>query len=353
MPRFTPIVAAAALAAAVLPTATAAAHPRPVPAPADIAVIGDTPYGAARIGLFGGDVAQINADPTVSQVVHVGDIKNGSSRCDTSYFEQIRADFDQFQDPLVYTPGDNEWTDCHRANNGGYQPAGPQVDGPPVVTAGPSRLSEIRRIFFDRPGLTLGQHAMPVATQGRALPENVAWSTAGVQFGVLNVPGSDNDALPWFGDQESDRLARVQRFEVASRTAADVAWLHGIFTRARISGARAVAIGIQADMWDPEITGDATQYAAFTPIVRALAVEARAFGRPVLLLNGDSHSYESDHPLADPAAANSTIYGVPFAVPNLLRITVDGSNNADDYLKLHLDASSDAVFSWQRVPLTR
>jgi hypothetical protein len=22
--------------------------------------------------------------------------------------------FEQFRDPLVYTPGDNEWTDCHK-----------------------------------------------------------------------------------------------------------------------------------------------------------------------------------------------------------------------------------------------
>ena len=24
--------------------------------------------------------------------------------------------------PVIYTPGDNEWTDCHRVNNGGYNP---------------------------------------------------------------------------------------------------------------------------------------------------------------------------------------------------------------------------------------
>ena len=23
---------------------------------------------------------------------------------------------------MIYVPGDNEWTDCHRANNGGYDP---------------------------------------------------------------------------------------------------------------------------------------------------------------------------------------------------------------------------------------
>jgi hypothetical protein len=78
--------------------------------------------------------------------VSIGDIKNGSSRCDTSYFQLIRSDFDGFADPLVYTPGDNEWTDCHQANNGGYQPAGPTPPG-----GEPARLETVRAIFFDHP----------------------------------------------------------------------------------------------------------------------------------------------------------------------------------------------------------
>jgi hypothetical protein len=55
--------------------------------------------------------------------IHLGDIKNGSTQSSTSYFEQIRADFDLFREPFVYTPGDNEWTDCHRTNNDAYWPS--------------------------------------------------------------------------------------------------------------------------------------------------------------------------------------------------------------------------------------
>ena len=320
--------------------------------PVDLAIIGDIPYGPARIAAFPADIAQINTDPTVSQVVHLGDIKNGSSRCDTSYFEQIRADFDQFEDPLIYTPGDNEWTDCHRASNGGYQPAGRQIDGAPIVTPGPSRLDEVRRIFFDRPGRTLGRDPLRVDAQGGRFVENVAWSAARVQFGVLNVPGSNNDLLPWFGVAETPQLAQLQQREYERRNRADLRWLERIFSGARRTHARAVVLGIQADMWDPAITGDPVQYSGFTDLVRSLARQARAFGRPVLLLNGDSHVYESDTPLADPAATNATIYGVPVAVPNLRRVTVDGSDNADDYLRLHVDPRTAGVFSWERVPFT-
>ena len=89
--------AAAALTAALVAAPMAMADSQ---APWTYAVIGDTPYGQPQIDNFANDVAQINADRKVRVVLHLGDIKNGSTRCDTSYFEQIRGLFDQFRDPL-------------------------------------------------------------------------------------------------------------------------------------------------------------------------------------------------------------------------------------------------------------
>lgn len=119
---------------------------RPVAAQASTSytyvIIGDTPYGAAKLAEFPTLVDRINRDPSVELVAHLGDIKSGSTVCSDGYFAQIRALFDTFQDPLIYTPGDNEWTDCHRTNNGGYFP--------------PERLDALRRTFFPVPGRSLG-----------------------------------------------------------------------------------------------------------------------------------------------------------------------------------------------------
>jgi hypothetical protein len=283
----------------------------------------------------------------VQLVIHLGDIKNGSSECSTSYFERIRSDFDLFKDPLVYTPGDNEWTDCHRANNGGYWPAGPVLNG----DARPARLAEIHRIFFDRPGRTLGQHSMHVDTQGGNFVENVAWDDAHLVFGTLNIPGSNNDWLPWFG------LARTQSQvdEVNNRTNADLAWLGRIFHEARRDHSRAVVLGVQADMWDPAIEGDPTQYDHFQPLVQALATQALGFRGEVLLLNGDSHQFTDDHPLADPARPqNKSIYGITQDVPNLHRITVNGSTTpCHEWLRLHVDPYAREVFSYERVRFSK
>ncbi len=311
--------------------------------PVSYAVIGDTPYGQPQIDNFPNDVAEINADDKVRLVMHLGDIKNGSSECSTSYFEQIRSDFDRFKDPLVYTPGDNEWTDCHRANNGGYWPAGPVLNG----DARPARLAEIHRIFFDRPDWTLGGRPRQVDSQGGEYVENVRWSQSRVEFGTVDVPGSNNDWLPWFGQPQT----KSQIDEVAGRTAADVAWIDSIFSQAKDDQRRGIVIGIQADMWDPAIEGDPAQYDHFTPIVQKLASDAREFPGPVLLLNGDSHQFVDDHPLADPSRPqNKSIYGIGQDVPNLRRITVNGSTTpCHEWLKLTIDPRASGVFSYERV----
>src|SRR5690348_6541540 len=90
--------------------------------PFSIAVIGDVPYSAAQLAAFPGWVRQIDAAPGVGATVHLGDIKDGESRCDDAYYARIARLFARFADPLVYTPGDNEWTDCHRPDDGGYNP---------------------------------------------------------------------------------------------------------------------------------------------------------------------------------------------------------------------------------------
>jgi hypothetical protein len=315
--------------------------------PTTLAMIGDTPYGAPQLENFPNDVAEINSDPSVSLVMHLGDIKNGSSKCTTEYFEQIRSDFNGFVDPLVYTPGDNEWTDCHRANNGSFWPAGPVLNG----DSRPARLAEIHRIFFDDPGSTLGQNPRQVETQGGEYVENVAWSQSRTQFGDLNVPGSDNDWAPWF---EQPRT-QSQIDEVTNRTAADLEWLDHIFASAEQTNAKAIVIGIQADMWDPAIEGDSTQYDHFTPIVQELAAQTLQFGGPVLLLNGDSHQFIDDYPLADPSRPqNRSIYGIDGEVPNLHRITVNGSTTpCHEWLKLTVSPSSNHPFSYQRMPFAK
>jgi hypothetical protein len=297
------------------------------------AVIGDLPYGAPAAEAFPEVVDRINADPDVKLVAHLGDIKSGSTRCSDEYFASIRAQFDRFADPLVYTPGDNEWTDCHRPTNGAYNPL--------------ERLDAIRDTFFDRPGRTLGEKSVRIQSQQRyGYPENVQWSQAGVTFASVHIVGSNNGMAPWTGNTAA---TPEQTAEVLGRTAASIEAIHDAFAAARSQRSRAVMIMTQADMFDPTFTPTFAGSYAFKPIIQTLVDEARRFRGPVYLVNGDSHIYNEDRPLA----AESTwpeFYGIADTAENLTRITVDGADNADNYLKFVVQRRGAEVLTWQQVP---
>src|SRR5262245_47721046 len=107
----------------------------------DFAVIGDMPYSPVtgtdpnivqvypsptynRVIANINESKDLNGNLKVQFVVHIGDIKAGNTRCDDNVYSENLSLFNTFQMPVIYTPGDNEWTDCHRVNNGGFDPLG-------------------------------------------------------------------------------------------------------------------------------------------------------------------------------------------------------------------------------------
>jgi len=321
-----------------------------------LAVFGDWPYSPALVDAAPLLIDSINSDPKVRLVLHVGDIHSGSMPCTGAGLSPLPAGavpewnqrifdlFERFKDPVVYTPGDNEWTDCHKKKE--------FSSGAPL-----NELAAVRGLFFPVPGQTLGGRKKQVLTQAQvfdpAFPtdahyvENVMWEESRVLFVTLNMPGSNNDGLPWTVPFK-DEAARVQ--EVAERTGADIRWLERAFATAEANGAEAVLIGLQADMWDPAALipgGDGLS--GYTPFVRKLADLSLHFGRPVLLINGDSHLFGTDQPLADPSSPTGVIHGTQ-SVTNLTRITVQGSTNKPrEWLRLTIDPRSPGIFSWQNV----
>ncbi len=303
-----------------------------------LAVIGDTPYGAAQVADFPALIAAINAAPDITRVVHVGDTKTGSSACSDAYLTGIAASLQTFADPMVYTPGDNEWTDCHRASAGGYDPL--------------DRLSFVRRTHFPEVGRTLGTKrdvlSQAVLPGFGAFVENTLWVEAETVFAAVHVVGSNNGLAPWYGDDPSKADEPVRRTaEVAARTAAAVDWIGRTFALAQQEQAKGVVLFMQADTWDPAIFA-AGESSGFVPIVQTLAQATLAFGKPVLVVQGDSHVFTADHPLA----AGDTRYGVTTPVPNLTRIVVQGSTTTPlaEWLRITVDPSTPEVFSWVRNP---
>ncbi len=309
--------------------------------PLDIAVIGDTPYGGSAIALFPALVRSINGDAKVRDVVHVGDLKSGSELCSDARLQLSVDLYNTFKDPFIYAVGDNEWTDCHRANNGGYNPL--------------DRLAKVRALVYPVPGHPLGGRGNGETVQSQdGYPENQLWVESRVTFATLHVIGSNNGLDPWFGDRasgpETAAEGAARQAEVAGRQAANLAWLDRAFATARAEGARGVVLFYQADLWHPEDRAGGADFSAHQAWVERLAWQANHFDGQVLLVSGDSHDYRVD--VGVPWM--STYYGTP-ATPNITQVIVDRTIEAGDaageieWLRLHVDPKSASVFSWERV----
>jgi hypothetical protein len=356
-----------------------------------IAVFGDSPYGTSNA-----DTAQfmatpafirtINSDPDVSLVLHVGDIHSGQQICSFDYDLSIYKLWigspvpgvplsPGFQFPVVYTPGDNEWTDCHKKNeSGGVNGGNPN----PL-----ENLGYVRAIFFANPGHTIAvdksvwsqsKNFDPKYPTDAEFVENVMWEQSGVVFITLNLPGGSNNDEDNWGNPTPPDQTKAQTDEILKRTGADLRWLDQAFVLARDDHAKAVVIQLQADMWD--LDGKPPSHiGAYRQFVDSIALHTTDFGKPVLLLNGDSHKYRSDNPLVEGASCVTEKAGDQSAevecvddaynnqpngynVKNFHRIVVHGSTPNMEWLKLNVkpgdsvgreSATSFGAFSWQRM----
>jgi len=311
--------------------------------PYTLAVIGDTPYGDAKLAELPSLISLINHDPKVDVVVHLGDIKAGkASPCTDEYFATIKSLFDTFKDPLVYTPGDNEWTDCHVAskNNGLYTPT--------------ERLQAVRALFFPVPGQSLGGRKKALLTQANdpansAYVENVMWMESQVVFATVNITGSNNDLALWGSPLPANAgNFPSQAQEFVTRAQANAAWIQRAFATATANDAAGVVLAFQADMWDPS----EPTLSGFDAIVQQIGTLAAAFGKPVLLLEGDSHRFEVQQPFSASSPLRAVHPNTPIA-ENITRLVVEGSDGRTEYVRLTVDPrrKQGSLFSWERVPL--
>jgi hypothetical protein len=209
----------------------------------EIGLIGDAPYTASEETKLRKVIQAMNT-AELAFVVHVGDLHTEAGRgeptpCTEAMLADRKALLQASRHPLVFTTGDNDWTDCHT--------------GTPAVEP-LARLNAIRRAFYAE-GVTLGQRTIPVKRQGGGAALEAAErdrSKAVVIFTQAN---------PFFEERWSAGRRSVNR--VADPPA-------------RASGFRAFLV--------------------------ALELEVASFERPVLFVHGDTHYFRVDKPLFDSAS---------------------------------------------------
>ena len=328
----TPFALAAVAAVAATPNANSKR-------PTTIALWGDLPYSAVQAAAIPALIDDINA-ANVTMVIDDGDLKAGSGACPDSLYDQFVTWFGMFSAPTMFTPGDNDWTDCDR--NAG--------------TNSLERLDHERQVFFST-NFSLGQHPLHQDVQTEKLclnhsgasvgcVENRQWTVGSVTYITLNVQGSCNNRCDVFPDDA----------EWAARNAADIKWLQQGFAIAKARNSAAVMIISQADpgfdtsgyqgtpLRDPKTLAETDANPdGFKAFLVAVRTETINFGKPVAYVHGDSHYFRIDKPLADSNGAR---------VENFTRVETFGDHqengtNDVNWLKVNVDPKTREVFSYQ------
>jgi hypothetical protein len=248
----------------------------PDPTPVTFVALGDMPYRDRDAAPFEALLDAIG-ERAPDVTIHVGEIKGGGTPCSDARLLRQHDHMNGVAGPLVYTPGDNEWTDCHRPSAGGYDAR--------------ERLAALRAMFFPGPR-SIGRAPIALERQSDLDPaypemvENARWRIAGVRFATAHVVGSNNGRDP--GDPAA--LA-----EHARRDPASAAWIASAFDLARREGAQAQVLAIHADPYLLYGIGG-----GFRRILAAISEGAEAYGGPVLVVHGDGHEFTVDTPFFGP-----------------------------------------------------
>jgi hypothetical protein len=326
-----------------------------------IGLWGDLPYSDQQ-ALSGVPnlIADMNAQK-LAFTVHDGDLKAGNgtagsltpTTCSDALYTQAAAFFSALESAAMFTPGDNDWTDCDRAKNGGYSSR--------------ERLDHERQLFFGTP-YSLGQSPIlqDVQTDPLCLDhnnhyvgcvENRRWTVNGVVYATLNIQGSCNnlcdtnpDAAEWAARNQADILWMQQTFDEAQAIGAaaimfvsqgDPGWDNSDPTRSPTRDPKTLVENDMLPSSDPAYPGPAPD--GFHDFLVALRAEVIAFKRPVAYVHGDSHYFRIDRPFLDSQGRR---------LENFVRVETFGDNAANGnndvhWLKVFVDDRTREVFSFQ------
>jgi len=306
---------------------------------------GDVPYSdvQATVGVPN-MIADMNSQK-LAFTVNDGDLKQGSGPCDAALYERSLGYLNSLDAPAMFTPGDNDWTDCDR--NAGVSSL--------------ERLSYERRLFFSTP-YSLGRRALLQEVQSTPLclgeradrtrfqescVENRRWTYGRVMYATLNVQGSCNNLCDVGPDPT----------EYAARNTANIAWLNETFAIANGNGSVAVMLISQGnpgfDGTDPRapsrdprtLIETGTNPDGYRDFLVALRNQVVAFRKPVAYVHGDSHYYRVDRPMQDSLGRR---------LENFTRVETFGDNasavtlnNDVQWVKVLIDPKSREVFAYQ------
>jgi hypothetical protein len=300
--------------------------PEAMAEPFDFVALGDMPYGKDQVGSLEKKPDRLGktlADKKPPFVIHYGDLKAGYEKCDSKLLkERKEIVYDLIDGPVFYTPGDNDWTDCDRGENGFNEL---------------NRLMFLRKMFFsgDEPTKLSWNIVRPDAKH----PENVRWEFGGVQFVALHIVGTGNGREK----EEIERSNWTRAWNAVDvRDAANLDLLAEAFKNVNDKKLKALVVAIHADPFDlpegwpvdkpctAELREGCNPYFTF---LKTLNGKASAFDKPVLLIHGSTNPFCLDRRFGG------------WQAPKLWRLNGPGDFVHIDAAVVRFDADSDVPFT--------
>ena len=334
--------------------------------PYAIGLWGDLPYSAEQAAVIPKLIADMNSQ-NLAFTAHDGDLRQGGGSPDCAngnIYANAALYFGSLHAPAIFTPGDNDWTDCDRKSLG--------ADGRNSL----QELDNERALFFSTPyTLGLSQFLLEVQTtplckgfggaNGNSGPnsdvtmtqtasytnvpcvENRRWIVGRVVYATINIQGSCNNLCDDYPDP----------VEYAARNTAGIQWMKDTFATGLAQNCVAVMFITQADPGfdDTDASRAPTRNAntlveddaakatdGFHDFLIELRTQVIAFGKPVAYVHGDSHYFRVDKPLLDSTGKRVT---------NFTRVETFGDHQPTlgdvNWLLVNVDPSSREVFSYQ------
>ncbi|WP_392343988.1 hypothetical protein [Pseudoalteromonas prydzensis] len=277
-------------------------------------VMGDMPYtpidelNLMPTGVLG---SKINSTEHAF-LLHVGDLKSGAEPCTDELLTKNKQLLSSLSSqPFIYTPGDNEWTDCDRTN------LTPRYDEL-------ARLVFLKSLMYDRTYFEKAKQLEKFKYQASMI-ENARWQFADVEFMTLHIAGTHNGRRQILN---SDKQLAYQQAD--ARDVNNLQWL----AQANPT-AKGYVIAFQADIYTHQTDQPACDAAlhqecdGFKIYRDALREFASTVKKPVLVIHGDTGPY---------CQQSLSSY--------LTRLNVPGDYMVSDIAKVTL-AQQNATVAWQ------
>lgn len=273
--------------------------------PTRFVVMGDMPYTDTEYALLeqpDGAIAKAIKALNPPVLIHLGDFKRGRLSCDDERYKDHYRQI-AYLNPhrTVYTPGDNDWTDCDRFT---FSTRHDELE----------RLTYLRQLFFHQDPLQLTKDIAGLVRQ-EGFIENARWQMGSVVLTTLHIPGTNN------GRKEILRSDTQYALDEADyRDQSNEKWLNQLFTAAE--SAQAVVIVFHADIFEfdhnsPVCTADnRTECDGYRMIRNLIKNKAAQFKKPILVIHGDTPAYCLHQPYP--------------GIPNLWRLNAPGDYKYTD-----------------------